>query len=183
MAVGSDRRASALAPFNHSSSKHILGASAGENRELAGSAFERCPAIIRQPASSLDMNDEVRDPRVHFALRRTEWALERTQLSWVRLTFSLLSAAYAADKGTAALAAAHVLKMPEWVRGTHWGGLALAVFATLMLMSSTLSYVSRARELAADADRPTVIKLSALPVSIAVSLLGVTLCVLILTWG
>lgn len=141
------------------------------------------PRSCANPASCIDMSDEASDLRVHYALRRTEWALERTQLSWVRLTFTLLSAAYAADKGTAALAAAHVLKIPEWVRGTHWGGLCLAAFATLMLMSSTLNYITRARELAADGDRPTVVKLSALPVSIAVSCLGVTLCVLILLWG
>lgn len=123
------------------------------------------------------------DVSTELALRRTEWALERTQLAWVRMAFTFLSAAYAADKGTAALAKAQVLEVSDWVSGTHWGGFCLAAMATLVLIMSTLNYLKRARELATQSEQPTAVSLSALPASLVVIGLGITMCVMILVWG
>jgi len=131
------------------------------------------------------MPDDNLDPRVSLALLRTEWALERTQLSWVRFTFSLLSTAFALDKGTAALSEAKVLDGPGWVAATHWGGMGLAMVASLMLAVTTMHYVTRANELVRQFpgvdSRP--VSRPALAVSILIISLGVVVSALIALWG
>ena len=61
-----------------------------------------------------------------MAYQRTVWALERTQLAWVRTAFAVISLGLAIDKGGAALFQAKLLTGAYWIEGMHVGGIGLA---------------------------------------------------------
>ena len=129
------------------------------------------------------MDSQTPDPRVDLALRRTEWALERTQLAWVRTAFVMMTAGLTLDKGIAALSEARLLEGRHWVVGGHIGGVLLAASAAALLAMATVSYVRRARELHRSGDQWSERVPSALPLSILVVLLGVTVAILLVLWG
>ena len=123
------------------------------------------------------------DPRVDLAYLRTEWALERTQLSWVRTSFAVITAGLALDKGTEALHEARLLKGINWVEGGHAGGILLTAFASVFLMIATVQYQQRLRQLAlGQSQRPSFFS-PAMIVSCLVFLLGLIVSMLLLLWG
>lgn len=107
------------------------------------------------------------------------WRIERTQLAWIRTSFGLGSAAVALDKGTAALSKARLLDGEGWVGGGYIGGIILASYAAVQLLIATLIYVRRDRELATAANFPTSIMPVAVPLSILVTLLCITVTVML----
>lgn len=114
-----------------------------------------------------------------LAYRRTTWALERTQLAWVRTSFGLASAAIALDKGASALNKAELLVGEGWVQGGYFGGVVLSSYAAVQLVFATMIYIRRERELATAAQMPTPRLPVAVPLSILVSLLCVAITVML----
>lgn len=137
------------------------------------------PSPLTPPLKSI----EIDDPRVDLAIQRTEWALERTQLSWVRTAFAVISAGLALDKGTEALHEARLLKGANWVEGGHIGGVILSLAASFLLLSATLLYHQRARQLAAAHGRPFSLLQPCVVISWLVVALGFVVAGLLLTWG
>lgn len=119
----------------------------------------------------------------HLAYQRTIWALERTQLAWVRTAFAVMTTGLALDRGTSALQAARLLENSRWVEGANVGGIVLSLAAALQLFVATINYVRRDRELARAYQMPLTHLPAALPISIAVAVLGVVLAVLLARWG
>ncbi len=114
-----------------------------------------------------------------MAYRRTEWALERTQLAWVRTAFALISAGLALDQGAVALHEANLLRGRNWVERGHVVGVGLAVAAGIQLAAATALYLRRGRILATDHGQAITRVPLALPISIAVTLLGFIVAVLL----
>jgi inner membrane protein YidH len=129
------------------------------------------------------MDGEVHDPRVYLALKRTEWALERTQLAWVRTAFVIMTTGLTLDKGITALAQAQLLEGKQWVFGGHVGGVLLALAASVLLAVATVGYVGNTRELHRSGNQYSKHVPSVLPLSILVVLLGATVAVLLILWG
>ncbi|MCY2986015.1 MAG: DUF202 domain-containing protein [Planctomycetota bacterium] len=120
----------------------------------------------------MNLNDDM-------AYRRTTWALERTQLAWVRTSFGMASAAIALDKGATALNKAKLLEGAGWVEGGFWGGIVLASYAAVQLAIATMIYVRRERELASTAQLPIPWMPVAVPLSVLVSLSCVAITVML----
>lgn len=131
----------------------------------------------KQPAMESD------DPRVDLAFLRTEWALERTQLSWVRTSFAIMTAGLALDKGTEALHEARLLKGMNWVAGGHVGGILLTATAAILLAIATWLYHQRSRHLAIAHGKPVTAFPPAMIMSWVVVLLGLAVSFLLLAWG
>lgn len=102
-----------------------------------------------------------------LAFRRTHWALERTQLSWIRTAFALTGAGFALDKGTVALDRADLLETNNWVTGGLIGGVTLSLLAAVQLTIATFAYVRREKQLRAYAKQPRIAFPLAFPLSIA----------------
>jgi uncharacterized membrane protein YidH (DUF202 family) len=116
-------------------------------------------------------------------VQRTEFALERTQLAWVRTVFALITAGLALDRGTAALHHARVLAGENWVTSGHFGGIALAGAGTVFLFLATVSYVRQANSLSVLRTGKARRVPPSLPLSALVILLGGTLTYLLWWWG
>jgi uncharacterized membrane protein YidH (DUF202 family) len=87
------------------------------------------------------------DPRIHLAVERTVYALERTQLAWIRTIMGLITAGIAIDRGFAALHEARLVTGEAWVKNGHLGGLVLTISGTLLIVMVTIFYVKRTGEL------------------------------------
>lgn len=68
-----------------------------------------------------------------LAVKRTMWALERTQLAWIRTTFAFTSAGIAIDKGAMALQQANYVLSPSLVSGSFLPWLNVGVVAFVVL--------------------------------------------------
>jgi len=129
------------------------------------------------------MNEETSDPRVDMALQRTEWALERTQLAWVRTSFMMISSGLALDKSLSALSESRLIPDNGWVLGGQIGGVLMAAFATLFLTMATWEYVGRAHELRGMGVGRSSRIASALPISLLVLAVGITIATMLLVCG
>jgi len=67
------------------------------------------------------------DPRVDLAVQRTQFASDRTPLSWIHTALGLMAAGVAFDKGARFLHEARLGDGTAWVRTGHLVGLAIAV--------------------------------------------------------
>jgi uncharacterized membrane protein YidH (DUF202 family) len=83
------------------------------------------------------------DPRVDLAVERTIYAIERTQLSWVRTVLGFITGGIALDKGMSALHQARVVSGVAWEKNGHFGGLLLTSGGTLLMVISTIFYIIR----------------------------------------
>jgi uncharacterized membrane protein YidH (DUF202 family) len=120
----------------------------------------------------MNLNDQL-------AFQRTHWALERTQLAWIRTTFALTTASVAIEKGAAALHQYRAIPSP--LIGT-WGyaiGTVLAIYTTLQWIVSTVQYVRRDRELRTLAGTPASNLPSILPLSVMAILLSLGIPLLV----
>ena len=108
-----------------------------------------------------------------LAVKRTMWALERTQLAWIRTTFAITSAGIAIDKGAMALKQANYVQSPSLVSYSFYIGSTLAIYATVQLAASTVQYVRRNRELMVLSGLAPSRVPAALPISLLVALLNI----------
>lgn len=117
-----------------------------------------------------------------LAVRRTELALDNTQLAWVRTAFTFITAGLGIDKGAEALHEARVLIGTNWLTGSHIIGTVLCAASTLLLLIESAAYFQEMRVLARiKGAKPRWLPL-ALLASLLVVLLGGTLTILILAW-
>lgn len=87
------------------------------------------------------------DPRIDLAVERTSLALERTQLAWVRTILTFITAGIAIDRGTAALQKARIVSGVAWSESGHFAGLLLTITSTILMITVTVLYIRRMRQL------------------------------------
>lgn len=117
-----------------------------------------------------------------LAMLRTEWALDRTQLAWIKAAFTFITASLAIDQGTAALREARVLAGAHWVTGSHVVGITLSIASTIFLTIATIAYIRQSRKLARVLRTEGYWLPPALLISVLVILFGCTLSTLMLIW-
>ena len=88
------------------------------------------------------------DPRVDLAVERTMYALDRTQLAWVRTVLGFITGGIAIDKGVSALHQARLLSGEAWERNGHFAGLLLTSVGTALMTLVTVFYIIRMWQLA-----------------------------------
>jgi len=87
------------------------------------------------------------DPRIDLAVELTSYAMERTQLAWIRAVMGFITAGLAIDKGTEALHEARVVAGTAWSKNGHFAGMPLTITATPFMEVVTAIYVRRMRQL------------------------------------
>jgi len=89
----------------------------------------------------------ITDPRTDLNVERTALATERTQLAWVRTVTGLITAGLAIDKGAEALHKARLVSGAAWSQNGHFAGMLLTITATAMMITATVIYVLRMKQL------------------------------------
>ena len=89
------------------------------------------------------------DEAVWLAITRTELALHRTLMAWIRTALALMAAGIAYDKGFRFLHEARIEAGTAWVQSAHVAGITVVGVSTLLLVLVTISYFMSIRSLAA----------------------------------
>ncbi|MFN8257062.1 MAG: DUF202 domain-containing protein [Bacteroidales bacterium] len=97
--------------------------------------------VMKEVGFDLNLN-------VNLAVERTMYALERTQLAWVRTVLGLITAGIAIDKGVSALHQARLISGEAWDKNGHFAGLLLTWVGTLLMILVTVFYIIRMWQLA-----------------------------------
>ncbi len=122
------------------------------------------------------------DLNTHLARLRTIWALERTQLAWVRTAFAVMLAGLSLDKAAHALHELKLLRNGAWVDGSYLLAVVGASASALLLALATWMHLKRLDDLDPDAIIPRwhspVVMMSMLVV-----LLGAIISFLLIIWG
>ena len=124
-------------------------------------------------------NEEL-DPRIDFAVQRTQLAWDRTLLAWVRTALSLLAAGVAFDKGIKFLHEAREAAGTAWLHSAHVVGLTVASVSTLLLAIVVWHHLRAVRELAGTRHRDPPRVTTASVVGVLVVILGCAVLVVLL---
>lgn len=103
--------------------------------------------VIRQNQQTRAKAEQDADPRIDLAVELTSYAMERTQLAWVRTIMGFITAGLAIDKGTEALHEARVVAGAAWSKNGHFAGMLLTITSTLLMIITTIIYVRRMKQL------------------------------------
>jgi putative membrane protein len=121
------------------------------------------------------------DSFLDLAVKRTQLALERTHLAWIRTMFTLITAGVAIDKGFAYIHEKRIASGTAFVNNAHVIGLTLTSAGTILLLIGAIQFVKRNRQLA----YMTKEKFKTIPItgilSFLVILLGLALAILMIT--
>ncbi len=114
------------------------------------------------------------------ALETTLYALERTQLAWIRTTLALLGSGIALDKGMEYIHQTRVLSGTALFENAHIIGIVLSCFSTLLLFLSTLFSYQRLARLTDQLGTGRKIIFPVIATACLVILLGATISILLL---
>ena len=125
------------------------------------------------------------DTATDLALERTELAVERTHLSWIRTMFTIITSGIAIDKGLEIIHQQRLLKGSgsELAQGGHIVGLFLTGVGTILLLTKTMQFVHRSKQLAAMKQESFHFITSTFVLALVVIITGMAMMYLMITTG